>query len=71
MKLATLPTLRILFEPADDDESIGRIADAWDRSAQAEEDGDETWWPLAVRFAAQRIVRDGLQPELLAVAEKL
>lgn len=115
MKLATLPTLRIVFEPADfeivcndckrvfkEDEpkarmveipkegiahvaafameyvcpdcgipvrevatSVGRIAEAWDKPFAEDPD----WDPYDTRFAAQRIARDGLQPELLAVAE--
>lgn len=65
MKLAALPTLRILFEPADDGESIRRITEAWDKPFAE----DPYWDSYDVRFAAQRIARDGLQPELLAVAE--
>lgn len=48
--------------------SIGKILQAWDRSASAEDDGGETWWPLDVRFAADRISRDGLQAEIIAAA---
>lgn len=66
---ADFPTLRIVFEPEDDGQSIGKILKAWDRPARAEEDRDTTWWPLDVRFAAQRISRDGLQAEILAAAE--
>ena len=68
---STFPTLRVVFEPEDDGQSIGRILKAWDRSANAEEHGDTTWWPLDVRFAADRIARDGLQAEILAAAVEL
>jgi hypothetical protein len=72
MKLAALPTLRILFEPAGGGVSIGKIAEAWDRPAGPEPPGDVgQWFSLSVKFAAQRIARDGLQPELLTVAEEV
>ena len=69
---AGFPTLRIVFEPEDGSQSIGRILKAWDRQVfvdgrrNTEEDGDATWWPLDVRFADDRISRDGLQADLLA-----
>lgn len=65
MMLAELPTLKLHFRAAADG-SILSIVAAWDRPSR-----NRSWLPYPAAFAAQRVTREALEPEIVAAAVDL